>query len=94
MLTGFDVIQGERRTIAEALRSVIHNIYGVGKKASKSKKSSASSSSSRSSSSHSGRSYAYLLQEPTPADLLEDDELSVANLMAFTHLIADKRTNT
>lgn len=95
MLTGFDVIEGERRTIAETLRSLIHSIYAVGKKASKSKKSSAtSSSSSTSSSDHSGGSYAHLLQEPTPADLMEDDALSVANLMSFTHLIAEKRTNT
>ena len=96
MLTGFDVVEGERRTIAEALRGFISNIYAVGKKTSKSKKSAARGTAcSSSSSSHSGSGpYACLLLEPSPAEVLEDDELSVANLMSFTHLIAAKSANS
>ncbi len=93
MLTGFDVVEGERRTIAEALRGFISNIYAVGKKTSKSKKSAARGTACSSSSSSSGP-YACLLLEPSPAEVLEDDELSVANLMSFTHLIAAKSANS
>ena len=93
MLTGFDIVEGERRTIAEALRGFISNIYAVGKKTSKSKKSAARGTACSSSSSSSGP-YACLLLEPCPAGVLEDDELSVANLMSFTHLIAAKSANS
>ena len=100
MLTGFDAARGDRRTIAEALRAVMRDILASSDNSRdtvrvRDRNRGGSGSRSRSGDSSGDLGYAELLEEPSlAAALLDDDSLTVTNLMSFTHLIAEKNSNT
>lgn len=91
MLTGFNAKTGERDTIAETLKAVIRAIQerNLDRAAEDSSTScSKSKGGKRKAAVHAHSAYLHLLEETSPAILLEEDPPQLASLLSFSHLVA------